>query len=379
MANFIQLARFYFNDKDIEDILGNPRFSSRMLLQIARQRGIFLSPDDTKEEVVRYLSLQHFDWKGLTALTTRLNRDESEERRATVQLENVASLDAIEVAVSAEKPDLEKDRQAIKVAKVGGRIVINGTYTDIDPTRSRAMQREERQYHVEVEMENGTVKAQYTHSGKAADLIARIVKRLQADDSTKQTSLKRISLSGIKDAALRTDFLLRLRSGMAGFRALDVLDLNVDHRFEPEKAVAYEKSQVSEESTEDSDTAEEAEIKSMVRSAALHGNGLLTSEFYQRLREKGYYIYKVVWTGRELAGEGRVMEFEAGFDDPVRADGFSYDVKRVLPTDAEKEEGRTQHELLMADRPRVRRIIADAAYAAFDSICCQGEESEVNS
>lgn len=376
MSKYIQLARCYFDDKDIEDLLSNPRFSQRALLQIAKERGVFLSPDDSREDIVRYLSMQYFDWTAKSSIAARLNKAEAEEKRATVQFERVATLTAIEKAAEKVKQELPQNRETVNVSKVGDRLVLSGTYIDVDPTRSKAMQREQRQFMVEFAVDKGAVKAEYTHSERAGALISKIVTELKADEATKDTSVRRVSMSGIKDPALRTDFLLKVRTGLAGFRPLDVHDLNVDHRFEIAPEEDGDDENDEEEETESSATAEEEEVKSLVRSAALHGNGLLTCDLYQKLRESGYYIYKLAWSARELEGEGRAMDFEAGFDDPVRGEGFAYDLRRVLPSESDKETGKTQHELLLAERPRVRRIIADAVYAALAEIEKRANEKE---
>lgn len=372
MSKYIQLARCYFDDKDIEDLLSNPRFNQRALLQIAKERGVFLSPDDSREDIVRYLSMQYFDWAAKSSIAARLNKAEAEEKRATVQFEKVATLTAIEKAAEKVKMELPQNRETVSVSKVGDRLVLSGTYIDVDPTRSKAMQREQRQFMVEFAVDKGAVKAEYTHSERAGSLISKIVAELKADEATKDTSVRRVSMSGIKDPALRTDFLLKVRTGLAGFRPLDVHDVNVDHRFE----VAPDENEDEDENDGGSTTAEEEEVKSLVRSAALHGNGLLTCELYQKLRESGYYIYRLAWSARELEGDGRAMDFEAGFDDPVRGEGFAYDLKRVLPTESDKEAGKTQHELLLSERPRVRRIIADAVYTALAEIENRANEKE---
>lgn len=369
MAKFIQLARCYYNDKDIEDILGNPRFSAKALLQIARERGIVLSSDERIEDVIKYLSIQYFDWGSLTGLTSRLNREESEERRATVRLENLSSIDAVEKAAERAKSNCSTSRDVIHVSKQSGKIVVSGSYIEIDPTKSRAVQREERKFLLEFAEDRGAIKVEYTHSGRAAGLIASIVNELKNEDATKDVALKRISLAGIRDPVLRTDFLLKVRGTMKEFRALDVLDINVDHRFEAAVKQDDDDSEAGSSPRDALDeTSEEAEVKSLVRSAALHGSGLLTSDLYQRLRENGYYIYKLVWSAKELVGAGRVMEFEVGFENPIKAEGFYYDLKRVLPTESDREDGKTQHELLVSERPRVRHVIAEACYSSLAEV-----------
>ena len=61
----------------------------------------------------------------------------------------------------------------------------------------------------------------------------------------------------------------------------------------------------------------------------LTGQALTASDLYQRLGESGFFISGISWTASETAGEGRLIEYEAGFDDPVSADGYNFGVKKI--------------------------------------------------
>lgn len=362
MAKHIQLARCYFNDKDIADVLSNPRFSERALLKIAQATGIVFNPHESKQSIIDYLSRIPFDWRGLQELAKQLERPEREERRGATRLGAGLAPDAIEKAVEKVKSSRAEDkREEFKVEKVGGRLIVKAKYIEIDYSKAKALQREEKEYAVEIDPTSAQPGIQFTHNPKAREFVSDLIKQLKPEP---EAEIERpIDLGAIKDAALRTEFFLKLRRLMPGFRQLDVVDLKVDRRFEkPPKAAD------GDEEEEDADEKSEAEVKSMVKSAALQGHGLLTTELYQKMRELGYYVYRMQWSSIETEGAGRLMEFEAGFEDPVLAKSFHYDLKRVVPGEHDKSSGLTQFEVTNRERDRVRRLLVDAAYNALEEI-----------
>lgn len=355
MAKPVQLARCYFDDKDIHDVLSNTRFSERLLFKIAQERGIIFNPSESKDALVAYLSRIPFDWKGLQDLAKHLERPEREERRGVTRLELKPEPKAIDKALEAIKTQRsETEREQYKIGKVGNCIIVHVKYVDLDFSKAKGFQRDEREFAIELEQAGDNFNIQFTHNPRAREVVADLVKLLKPAPELELE--KPIVLTGIKDPAARTNFFLKLRQLMKGFRPIDVLDLKVDRRLE---APAAKKEEAADK---DDDDQPAEEVKSMVKSAALQGNGLLTTELFQQLKKSGYFLHKLVWTSIETEGDGRLMEFEAGFDDPIRATGFNYDLKRVIPSEKEKTSGMKQLEVTNRERPRVRRILVSAAY-----------------
>jgi hypothetical protein len=362
MAKHIQLARCYFNDKDISDVLSNSRFSERSLMKIAQATGIIFNPKEAKSSVIEYLSRIPFDWRGLQDLAKQLERPEREERRGATRLKTSLTPEAVEKAIEQVKAARTVgNREEFKIEKVDGRLIVRAKYIEIDYSKAKALQREEREYAVEIDPTSTQAGIQFTHNPKAREFVSDLIKILRP---TPEAEIERpIDLGAIKDAALRTEFFLKLRRLMPGFRQLDVVDLKVDRRLEE-----LVKPNPSDEDDEDVDEKAEAEVKSMVKSAALQGHGLLTTELYQKMREMGYFVYRMQWSSIETEGAGRLMEFEAGFEDPVLAKSFHYDLKKVVPGEHDKSSGLTQFEVTSRERDRVRRILVDAAYNALEEI-----------
>ncbi len=361
MAKHIQLARCYFNDKDIADVLSNPRFGERALLKLAQSTGIVFNPKESKSFLIAYLSRMPFDWRRLQEIAKQLERPEREERRGVTRLDRDVTSDEMEAAIETVKAARSGNREDFKVEKVGDRFIVRGKFIEINNSRTKALQREEREYVIEIDPTSAQSSIQFTHNRKAREFVSDLIKQLKPEPDAEIESP--IDLGAIKDPALRTEFFLKLRRLMPGFRQLDVQDIKVDRRVE-ESAQADS----DDDEAEDSDEQSQEEAKAMVKSAALQGHSLLTTELYQKMQEMGYYVYRMQWSSIETDSSGRLMEFEAGFENPILANSFHYDVKRVIPNEQDKTAGLTQLEVTNRQRDRVRRLLVDAAYKALEEI-----------
>jgi hypothetical protein len=363
MAKIVQLARCYLDDQDVEDILMNPRISERSLIRLAQSRGIFVNPKESRESLVRYLSRMPLDWASLQELSAQLDKPEREQKRAVTRVQLDPGIPAIEAALEAIKVERGGSRrEEFKIERIDGGFIFRGDYLSIDHSKSKAFQRQRNEFAVEVEISDGKTTIQFTHDDRAREVVDELIAKLKGPAGSEIEEA--IILTGIKDPALRTDFFLKLRRLMTGFRPLDVLDIKVDCRTEADDEIEEDDDQDEEAK----DERKEAEVKSMVKSAALHGQGLLTSELYQTLRESGYFVHRIIWTSIDNAGDGRLMEFEAGFENPILATKFNYDLKKASPNEKDKKDGLTQLEVTNRQRKAVRKQLVQAAYKALEEI-----------
>lgn len=369
MAKHIQLARCYFNDKDIADVLANPRFSDRALLKLAQGSGIIFNPSEHKSFLVSYLSRMPFDWRRLQEVAKQLERPEKEERRGATRLDRKITSDELETAIEAVKATRSGNREDFKIDKVGDLYRIRGKFIEIDHSKTKALQREEKDYAIEIDPSSAQPSIQFTHNPKAREFVSDLIKQLKPEPDSEIESP--IDLGAIKDPAMRTEFFLKLRRLMPGFRQIDVQDIKVDRRVEEPV-----ESDAENDEADDTDEQAQEEAKAMVKSAAFQGHSLLSSELYQKMREMGYYVYRMQWSSIETDSSDRLMEFEAGFENPILANSFHYDVKRILPNDKDKIDGLTILEVTNRERSRVRRLLVDAAYKALEEIRTSIRENE---
>jgi hypothetical protein len=246
------------------------------------------------------------------------------------------------------------------------------TYIEFDPSKQKAFQRREITSKIELEKVGDRIDVRYHQNDRCKEIANQIREKLQ-NLTQKQLKTTAIELTGVRDPAKRTAFFLSLKNKLTNFRHIDVIDLKVANRF-PD--LNQEQAGKADEDATKEETEEEAEIKSMVKHAALTGQGLLTSELYRKLQETGYFLTNMSWSARETIGEARLVEFLAGFGKPVEATDFFYDVRKVFPRDDPEDKKRTQGELLATERPRLRRLLELAAYESLAELQAADDGTE---
>jgi hypothetical protein len=364
MGKYIQLSRCYLDDRDMSDILSNGQFNTRFLLQFARNRGVFISNKDPHANIIKYLSRQGYSWQELLRIAEKLNSEDREERQSTRRVEGVKDSEQIEKVLGEVKEARVSDKQICAVKKKGNIYEMEVTHVEIDTTKQKAFQRRQLTSKLEFEQIGDRLDVRHHQNDTCKAIANQVIELLQKHTKSDLKSTS-IELTGIRDPVKRTAFFLSLTHKVKEFRHIDVIDLKVSNRF-PEVAPATKNvpsaTDDNEENESKEETQEEAEIKSLVKHAALSGQGLLTSELYKKLRETGYYLSNVIWSAKELKGEERLVEFVSGFGKPVEALDFYYDVRKIYPRDDEADQTKTQGELLSLDRTRLRRLLEIAAY-----------------
>ena len=367
MGKYIQLSRCYFDDKDMSDILSNGIFHTRFLLQFARSRGVFISNKEPHENIIRYLSRLGYSWQELLNIADKLNSEDREERQSARRIEGVKDVDEIEKVLNQVKEDRgPRLKEVYSIKKRGEIFEVEVTHVDIDTSKQKAFQRRKITSKLEFEKVGERIDVRHHQNDKCKEIANQVIEMLQKLTTTELKSIA-IELTGVRDPVKRTAFFLSLTQNIKDFRHIDVIDLKVANRF-PDLAPKPNGESNGEEEKEAEETQEEAEIKSLVRQAALSGQGLLTSELYKKLRETGYYLSNVVWSAKETKGEERLVEFVSGFGKPIEAVDFFYDVKKIYPRDDEADQNKTQGELFSAERPRLRRLLEAAAYESLSEL-----------
>jgi hypothetical protein len=60
---------------------------------------------------------------------------------------------------------------------------------------------------------------------------------------------------------------------------------------------------------------------------AFQGQSLLTSPQYQAMHAQGFFITSITWSAKRNVSPYQIVEFEAGFEEPVTGTGFRYNVR----------------------------------------------------
>lgn len=154
-----------------------------------------------------------------------------------------------------------------------------------------------------------------THKTTLNDVTQTLIKKLEtaADTGLEQVT---VSLFGIPLARLRSKFFHELASNLPGYSRSDVTAVYV-YKAKPDACVKDD-----EDEDADDDGIESA---THVERVSLRGNGVTRSEILNNLLEKDdYFITKIAWGAREIAGSGHDYDIEAMFANPRDCIEFSF-------------------------------------------------------
>jgi hypothetical protein len=363
MAKF-QPSKYYADDKDIHDILSSAKISIKKLLSLARHRGIFLSEESPREEVVHYMSKLPFSWSQIQEVMAEVERDDRDEKLTTCKIGLDVHMDKLEQAIQMVREtrgEVLNEDYTVSQTK-DGRLQVKVTYSEPDFQRARLIQRRQKDAVLEIEKKGKDFEVRHTQNEKTNDILSQIISLLTPADSPEKLVRRTIELSGIKNHEHRTQFFLNVFGGMEGFQLREVKDLKVD-RFDEEKP------KDADETEDDADLKLSKDVlKALVRKVALSGENILISPQYQQLTKDGFFISKAMWTSVELAGVGRLFEFEAEFKNAENASGFAYQIRGVYDRDRDGELTKTRSEINDAEKNQLKNALEAAAYASVETV-----------
>jgi hypothetical protein len=361
MSKFVHHASYYLDDKDLSDLFEAQNVPSRFLLRFARRRGLFLSEKASKEELVHALCMAPISWDEVNAIAEAINTEDRDSRQMTKRLAGDIDFEAVPSALERVKAWLEGKGEVPTLTKIGeSSYKLECRFVEVQPQRTRPLQRVERQVTIEVEIVDGRVDLRYSEHEHARAIVRRLADEIPSRATTAKSE-RSVSLRSVRDPQTRIRFFTELINGIEGFFLSGVSDLHLDRRF-------------PEENETDRHDAEEVgtnkrkkELEGLVKHAVLFGDSLLKSEFYLELRDSGYYIGSVKWTANELGGDQRQVEFYAGFKDPIEANDFLFDVRKVAKRDKAGDYGKGERPHAL-ERPVMLKLVEVAAYQAMEAI-----------
>lgn len=318
---------YFVEDKDVSDILSTSKIALVRLHQLARTRGILVSKEDSREDIIARIAQMPFGWRQLNELLEYTSTPERKDSQTVCKVESRCSAADIRKCLDALMDARSRTEQEIysapkQVGKKTLRIVVS--YPEIDESKSRLAQRIVRE--AEIEIEEGPkgllIRCTDRHRAKqiVKDFIARLNKIAPCEEIT-------IDLSDVLIAKTRTEFFLEVMAGLPGFIRENVKSLRGSRL-----PASARKDPLDEE---ESNLAKE-DFEASVRKIVLTGEKIDKSRQYKQLEESGFFISEASWLSRNDR-KGVLVEFEIGFGNDESAKDFYYCVKRVYEADKHGE------------------------------------------
>jgi len=308
---------FYATEKDIFDALSSKKkkITKELLLDLCNQRGIVLSNEEDRDDIIEYLAMLPFSFNSLSEITALIRTFSRAEKTTSSEITSPLSVAEISQVVSALKRDREPNGEVYSViSESKERTIVKVAYSVIDLGMTRLRQRVDREDIIEFVNEAGKTKIRRPANDKMGEIASAFVSeyRRRAEKPVVQET---ISLAGVQDSKLRTFFFVELVTKMTNLTLSDVTHVRV--------SILGDHSEPSDDDEPDNEEAEEVMI-GYVKRAALDGVGLLYSEEYQDLSAKGFYISEIRWNAIEKDGDKNKIRFEASFADPEQCSEFLY-------------------------------------------------------
>jgi hypothetical protein len=356
-------AFYYANDKDIFDLLSSSKkvITESVLLEIAQNRGIYLSPEESRDDLIRYISCLPNTYHQLQMICEYTGQHQRKEKIKPISLPNPnISLNDINIIfkeLKDERSQSEDESYVVKSEDMDTHLSVNIMYNEMDYSKTALKQRCQKEARIEIEKQDGGIIIRTPSSERCNQITGALLAKIEKKtNSTHQKKL--VELREIDDPQARTNFFLNMVRSMQGFTFREATKIRVD-----KLSAENNNDEDFEDEDDDERFADESQIMlSQVRQISLDGTGLLNTPEYQELLERGFFISHLVWKSVENTGSGRLFEFEAGFKQPIEGAEFYYNLKGVINKKSDGSFNKTQRPCTPDDERKFNRILENAAF-----------------
>lgn len=323
-----QTLRFCATDKEVFDILMSSklRMTESVMLELAKDRGIFFSPKDSRETLAQNISLLPHGHHDLVLLLEKREHPGRAEKLTSVVLNETISMDEIKEIVREYQENSPSDEKVISHTEGSDKCIMKVHYSDIDYSKTRLSQRRPREADIEFIVQADKVVIRLPANDKAENIVKKIKSKLE-EKRKREIKSDLIELTGFTDPDTRTEFFTSLIAGLDGFKLSDVTSIKVESKL----STGDHHTDIDDEFDDDQDKEQaKQEMLAVIKNVAFKGGQLLSSPEYKQLRNKGFFITSIIWRSQQNSSPYEKIECEASFGEPELGKGFKYNVRGVF-------------------------------------------------
>ena len=177
-----ETRRFYATDKEIYDVLASSkqRMTDAALLDMGSKRGIFYSPHESRDVLASNLSMLPFDYDSLAAVLGQSENPNRAEKVTSITLKTDIGTEAIKAAVNKFRDTAPSDEKVTSHAESATKYVMQVRYSELDPSKTRLLQRRTREANIRFVVENNALTIRMPATPKARSIAAAIKNELDA-------------------------------------------------------------------------------------------------------------------------------------------------------------------------------------------------------
>ena len=317
------LNQYFATDKAIFDLMmsGKQRLTEKVLRDLAKERGIFYSPMDSREELIDVMSTLPHDYDNIMELMKRRRHDGRGDKTTSIILNTEITNEEIKKVLAEYAKDVGATED-ITHQKKGDKYVANIQYDEFDYSRTQLIQRQRHDAGIEFGVGNGKTTIRLPATEKAQRIVKSLKEKIEGHRKVELPE-EIIELKKFNDPEARTEFFIKLISTMEGYRLRDVTNLKVS---------AGSNGNIDEDEDLDDEldnevAAAEQEMIGVVKNMALNGKNLTSSDEYQSLRKKGFFITSISWSAEQKETSQDIILFDAAFNDGENGSGFKYSIR----------------------------------------------------
>lgn len=312
------------NDNDIYDLLisGKQRLTESVLREFIRDRGIFCSPDESREELADYLSVLPHGFHDVDAIVQKRDPGHRREKTTFVRLSTAIPVEELKAVAADYETEVRGREKVVYRPTANEGFIVKVTYDEFNHSRTRLLQRERQEADIEFLVQDGQTVIRLPATDKAKKIVAALKESVER----RRKSLideESIELTGLTTPEQRSKFFTRLISTLPGFRLRNVMSLKVSSKLSEDG----EDDEALDLESEDDDEAGAEMFAAVVHSMQLSGQNLVQSQEYKELTARGFYITAISWRSECEGSPPDIIQFDAGFQDRKQGTGFKYAIQ----------------------------------------------------
>lgn len=356
--------QYYATDKEIFDALmsAKKKIGEKVLLELAKDRGIFFSAKDSREDLISSISLFPHDYHDLNTLLEQREQSGRQEKVTAVTLPEVLKIEEIREVLKDYAEESPADERVTHHAKGSDKFVANIKYSEFDYGKTRLVQRIPKEAGIEFHIEGDKTVVRMPANDRIKGVFGKLKDKLDAKRKMEIPTI-RIEIGEFQSPVLRTEFFTSLISKLKGLSLQNVTSVRVERLKQEAEA---EEAELDIEDDQNMEAAKQ-EALAMVKNVALRGETLLASEEYQSLTAKGFFITSLIWRSKQLKHPYSMIEFEAAFEEPALGKGFKYSVRGAYKV-VNKEYTKTIRPIDEKDKEKYLNLIEDTAANTIDQL-----------
>lgn len=340
-------ALYFVSDKAIHDALVQHKFTKAHVKDIFLERGIIVSSDTPREDMALYFSLLNHDYYDHQKIAEAFSVARRKEKTSVTTVQGIMSRENIDDQLIRLCEAISSKGDVAKVVNHKGLTEVVLIYQDVNFNRTDFKQVENRESIISVEFgENGFVMRWPDHP-YVKDIKNRVLS-LAEEVCEDGFEFHEINLSSVSDSNDVSSFFQRIMKEMDGFNFSDLIDV---YLFNPR-------------------SQDEEEVH--IDKGSLKGKGVLVSKELSDLKERGFFICRVIWQAKKTGARGDLYQFEAKFSNPELKSDFSYAVHGFYKEKSLGVYAKTRVPCSSSEERILGRILEHAANKVAESILTTG-------